>query len=165
MAPVMRRLFVRILIIAVLSLAVASWTSAQGLVPDLSGTWILQADASTARTRRAINGISIATRLVIRQSSSAVTAETNTGTASAVVLTTFPLDGAAHPIPGPLGWDTRAKSAWAAGRLSIEITRTVQGPEGELRFDIKEVYAVAGDTLTLERSLGKTVQTLTYTRG
>ena len=57
----------------------------------LFGTWTLQGDASAARSRRAINGISIATRLVIRQSAAGVAIDSNTGTDGAIVTTTYNL--------------------------------------------------------------------------
>lgn len=129
-----------------------------------SGTWTLQGDATTARSRRAINGISIATRLVIRQSAAEVSVESNTGTDGAIVTTTYALGGAAHAIPGPIGWSTVAGSRLDGGRLLVDIRRSVQGPEGEIIFAIAEVYSVAGDTLTLQRTQGKTVQTLVYKR-
>jgi hypothetical protein len=132
--------------------------------PSLAGTWILQADAAAARNRRPINGISIATRLVIKVSPADVTIDSNTGTDNAIVTTVYKLSGGAHPIPGPIGWDTRATSAIDAGRFVVSVRRSVQGPEGELVFDIREVYALTGDTLTLERTQRKTVQSLVYQR-
>jgi hypothetical protein len=145
-------------------LALAVLASAQDAAV-LAGTWTLQGDAGAARSRRAINGISIATRLVIRQSAAEVSIESNTGTDGAIVTTTYALGRDAHAIPGPIGWDTAAKSRLEGSRLLIDIRRSVQGPQGELTFEIREVYSVAGDTLTLERTQGKTVQTLVYTRG
>lgn len=138
--------------------------AAQSIAPGLAGNWRLQADADAARNRRPINGLSIATELVIRQSARDVTIESNTGTASTIVTTTLLLDGAEHPIPGPIGWDTRAKSTWDGTKLAVAIRRSVQGPEGELVFDIRETYTPAADTLTLERSQGRTTQKLVYKR-
>jgi hypothetical protein len=93
-----------------------------------------------------------------------VTIDSNTGTANTIVTTTYKLDGSEHPIPGPIGWETRAKSAWDGKKLDIAITRVVQGPDGELTFDIRETYAAEGDTLTLERQQGRTAQRLVYRR-
>jgi hypothetical protein len=143
--------------------AVAHEASAQG--PSLAGTWILDGDATAARSRRAINGISIATKLVIRQSEAEVSVESNTGTDGAIVTTTFALGKSAHAIPGPIGWNTVAASRFDGGRLLVGIRRSVQGPQGELTFEIAEVYSVTGETLTLERTQGRTVQTLLYKRG
>jgi len=160
----MIKTFARVLFtVGVLSLATSA--SAQGAPPGLAGTWILQADAAAARTRRPINGISIATRLVVRVSGSEVSIDSNTGTDNAIVTTVYRVGGGDQPIPGPIGWDTRAASTVEAGRLVVAVRRSVQGPEGELTFEIREVYAVDGDTLTVERTQRRTTQTLTYARG
>ena len=158
----------RTIVMAVLILASAgaaggrNAATAQSIAPDLAGTWRLQADADASRNRRPINGLSIATQLAIKQSASEVTIESNTGTDNTIVATTLKLDGSEHPIPGPIGWDTRAKSAWNGTALSVAIRRSVHGPEGELVFDIRETYTPTGDTLTLERSQGRTAQRLVY---
>jgi hypothetical protein len=112
--------------------------------PNLSGTWAIQADVDSARNRRPINGVSIATELIIRQSPSELTMQTNTGTG------------------GPIGWGTRARARWEGATFAVDIRRSVQGPDGELVFDIQERYTRTGDTLTLVRTLGRTTQTLVY---
>jgi len=165
---VVRRIVLRTNVMAVLVLALAAAAGARGaataqsIAPDLSGTWRLQADADAARNRRPINGLSIATQLVIRQSATEVAIDSNTGTAGAIVTTTYRLDGSELAIPGPIGWDTRARSTWDGKTLSVAIRRSVHGPDGELVFDIREVYTPGPDTLTLERTLNKTSQKLVY---
>ena len=160
-----RREVVRILFIVLLALAAPGSSAAQSIASPLSGTWVLQADADAARSRRPITGLSIATRLVIRPAAGEVAVDSNTGTGNAIVTTTYRLDGGEHPIPGPIGWDTRAKSTWDGTKLVVTIRRSVQGPEGELVFDILETYTPAQDTLTVERSQGRTVQKLVYKKG
>jgi len=138
--------------------------AAQSIAPGLSGTWTLAADTEAGRNRRPTTGLSIATQLVIRQSPDEVTVESNTGTANTIMTTTYKLDGSEHPIPGPIGWDTRARSVWDGKRLEVSVTRVVHGPEGELEFGIREVYTAEGDRLTVERSQGTAVQKLVYNR-
>ena len=160
----MTKAFARVLLtMGVLTLATGAF--AQQAPPGLAGTWILQADAAAARNRRPINGISIATRLVVRVTGSEIGIDSNTGTDNAVITTLYKVGGGEQAIPGPIGWDTRAASTVDAGKLVVAIRRSVQGPEGELTFDIREVYAVDGDTLTVERTQRRTVQTLVYKRG
>lgn len=142
----------------------AAWSTAQTIPSALSGTWEIQADANAARSRRPLTGLSIATRLIIRQSPAEFIVESNTGTEGAIVATNYKLDGIEQAIPGPIGWDTRAKSTWDGKALVANIRRAVQGPEGELVFEIRETYTVAADTLTVERVQGKTTQTLVYSR-
>ena len=154
----------RILVMACVAFAMGVSSLAQSIPAGLSGSWALQADANAARNRRPITGLSIATQLVIRQSPTEVTIESNTGTENSLVTTTYKLDGGQHDIPGPIGWETRAKSAWDGTALVSSIRRSVHGPEGELVFEIRETYTIKGDTLTLERTQGKSVQTLVYAR-
>lgn len=150
---------------AFLFLVISGPAAAQSAVStDLSGTWVLQSDADAARNRRPINGLSIATELVIRQAQQEVAVDTNTGTAGAVVTTTHTVGGNDYTIPGPIGWDTRAKSVWDGATLAVDIRRSVQGPDGELVFEIRERYSQADDLLTLERTMGRTTQRLVYKR-
>jgi hypothetical protein len=125
---------------------------------------VLEADGAASRNRRPITGISIATRLAIRDSPNEITMETNTGSNNTLVTTVHKLDGTEYSIPGPIGWETRASSKWDGSKLVVAIKRSVQGPEGELVFDIVETYTPATDTLVLERSQGRTTQRLVYTR-
>jgi hypothetical protein len=151
----------RFIMFSVLMLAGA--VAAQDLnTPDLSGTWVIQADVDATRNRRPINGVSIATELVIRQSPQEVTMQTNTGTGGSTVTTTHKLDGSDYEIEGPIGWGTRARARWEGTTFAVDIRRSVQGPQGELVFDIQERYTRAADTLTLVRTLGRTTQTLVY---
>src|SRR5688500_6111881 len=136
------RTFAARALVMVCALALALPASAQDAAA-LCGTWTLDGDAAAARSRGAINGISIATRLVIRQSAAEVSIESNTGTDGAIVTTTYVLGRGAHAIPGPIGWETAATSRLAGGRLLIDIRRSVQGPQGELTFEIAVVYTVA----------------------
>jgi hypothetical protein len=152
---------VRLIMLSFLTIAAAATAQSIG-PPDLSGTWVIQANVDAARNRRPINGVSIATQMTIRQSSSEITVETNTGTAGSLVTTTHKLDGSNYDIPGPIGWGTSARAGWDGATLAVDIRRSVQGPTGELVFDISERYTRADDTLTLVRTLGRTTQTLVY---
>jgi hypothetical protein len=161
MTPTMKRHAVQVFVIALLPL-IAAPLAAQSIASGLSGSWILQADAQAARNRRPITGLSIATELVVRQSATEVSVDSNTGSEGAVVTTTYRLDGSQHAITGPIGWQTLARTEWDGTKMVVNIKRSVAGPEGELVFDIRETYTPAGDTLTIERVQGKTVQRLVY---
>jgi hypothetical protein len=145
-------------------LAVPAILSAQSIAPGLSGSWSLDQDATNARSRRPITGISIATRMVIREAPGEIVIDTNTGSNNAIVTTTYKLDGSEQSIPGPIGWETRARSKWDGSKLVVTIKRSVQGPDGELVFDISETYTPTQGGLVLERTQGKSTQTLNYKR-
>ena len=155
----MRKLFMFLVV-----LTAPAVLSAQSIAPGLSGSWALDQDATNALSRRPITGISIATRMTIREASGEIVMETNTGSNNALVTTTHKLDGSEYSIPGPIGWETRARSKWDGGKLVITIKRSVQGPDGELVFDILETYAPMQGTMVVERTQGKSTQTLNYKR-
>jgi hypothetical protein len=68
-------------------------------------------------------------------------------------------------VPGPLGWDTRAKAARKDGALVVSVTRTIDGPSGKLRFDISDIYRLdESGNLTLERTQGSRTRKMTFAR-
>ena len=82
-----------------------------------------------------------------------------------MVASTYRLDGSETVVPGPLGWDTRARVSRKDGALVIAVTRTIDGPSEKLRFDISDVYRLDDNgVLTLERSQGSRTRKMTYAR-
>ena len=61
-----------------------------------------------------------------------------------------------------------SKAAWDGPRLVITTTQTVQGRGGEITIDSKEIYTVAGNTLTIETTrntpAGAQTRKLIYTK-
>jgi hypothetical protein len=79
-------------------------------------------------------------------------------------LAVYRLDGAETTVPGPIGWDTRAKAAYQNGAFVVSIKRTIQGPDGPINFEIRDVYTLSGTALTLERSQGSRSVKMVYHR-
>jgi hypothetical protein len=128
---------------------------------SLGGRWQLSGQSG----RGNFAGYSTPTRLTISESGNDVTIAGDTGTENQMVASTYRLDGSETVVPGPLGWDTRAKATRRDGALVVAVTRTIDGPSGKLRFDISDVYRVnAEGVLTLERSQGSRKRTMTYSR-
>jgi hypothetical protein len=130
----------------------------------LAGSWMLDTPAGGRGGRGNFAGYATATRLVIKESATEVTVQTNTGTESQMVTAVYKLNGSENPAPGPIGWDTKARATWQDGKLVVTVKRSIQGPDGPLNFEIKDVYSLAGDVLTLERSQGNKTQKMVYTR-
>jgi hypothetical protein len=125
----------------------------------LSGSWV-----STAKGRTNFAGFSSPTRIVISESATEITVETDTDTDNDLVAAVYKLDGSENSAPGPLGWETRARATKQDGRLVVTMKRSIEGPSGLMTFEIKDVYSVEGNALTLERSQGTRTQRLVYTR-
>jgi hypothetical protein len=128
----------------------------------LTGTWVL--DTETGGRGANFAGFSPAGRMSLSHLAGEVRVVTNTGTDNQLVTTVYGLDGAERPVPGPLGWDTRARAQWSENQLTVNVTRTVEGPSGPVVFHITDVYRIADDTLILERSTGNRAQTNVYRR-
>jgi len=103
--------------------------------------------------------------MVIKLSATEVTVESDTGSGQSMQTFVYKLDGSTNPVPGSLGWDTQAKAAWESGTLVIMTRRSMQGPTGTMGVETKDVYHVAGDVLTIDRSLGRATQKLVYKKG
>ena len=130
----------------------------------LSGNWVAAAAGGRGGGRGNFAGFSTPTRVVITESPGDVTVSSNTGTQNQMQTALFRLDGSEQPVPGPIGWDTRATAAREDSTLIVTIARTIEGPDGPLNFQIREIYSVSGDVLTLERSQGTRSQRTTYRR-
>ncbi|HET9362484.1 MAG TPA: hypothetical protein VFO58_22180, partial [Vicinamibacterales bacterium] len=129
-------------------------------VSALAGDWRIAGTGG----RGNFAGYSTPTRLTIQESAAEVTIDTDTGTENQMQSATYRLDGADTAVPGPLGWDTKANAARREDALVVTITRTIDGPDGKLRFEIRDTYRVSGDVLTLERTQGSQSRKMTYNR-
>jgi len=139
--------------------------SAQGNA-NLAGTWTLDRGATpTGRGAGGINGIPLAGTMIIKLSPADVTVEADTGSGQTMQSFVYKLDGSTNPVPGSLGWDTKAKAAWEGDTLVVMTQRSMQGPTGTMGVEVKDVYSVAGDVLTIDRSLGRATQKLVYRKG
>lgn len=143
------------------ALAVPALAAGQGN-PALAGTWVLDESAGGGG---GIRGIPIATELVIRVSPSDVRMESNTGSARAFQSFVYALDGRVTEVPGPLGWSNTASARWDGDRLVVTSKRTLEGgPSGPMGVEVIDVFVVAGDVMTIERSQGRRTDKLVYTR-
>jgi hypothetical protein len=133
-----------------------------GAIPSpLSGSWTID----RARSGRGnFAGLAPPGRLEIARTATEMSVGTDTGTENQITTAVYKLDGSEAEVPGPIGWDTRARASLQDDRLVVALVRSIDGPDGTVTFEIKDVYSAAGDTLTLERTQGSRTQTLVYTR-
>ena len=146
-----------------LVLGVVASVLAQGN-PGLSGTWTLDPASKPGGRGGGVPGFPLATQLVVKVSPTEVTVDSDTGSAQSIQTSVYKLDGSLTNVPGPLGWETTAKAAWQGDALAVTIRRTITGPNGPIGANVTDVYRVAGDALTIERTLGQTTQKLMYRR-
>ena len=149
----------RSLVLAFLACSVVM--SAQGA--QLAGTWTVDRGAGSGG--RGIAGIPLPTTLVIKVSPTDVTMEADTGSGQTLQTFVYKLDGSSNPVPGALGWDTNAKASWDGSNLVVMTKRSMTGPTGPMGVEVKDIYSVAGDVLTIDRSMGRVTQKLVYKKG
>jgi len=121
--------------------------------PDLSGTWVLDearsdsaAVAEAARAARGGRGGGTP-GMVITQSPTEITVQRGNQTF------TYKVDGS--EMPGPPGGETKSKMAWQNGALVVTWSREFfAGAErGYQTSTGRDVYALSGSTLTVERTV------------
>lgn len=112
-----------------------------------SGTWHYNLGASG----RGSAGISLPSELVIGQTPTELHVDSSTVRQDAISVV-YRLDGTEVSVPGPSGITTKARATLEGARLVIDSTRSFPSPAGEVTVDIKDVYSLAGDVLTIERT-------------
>jgi hypothetical protein len=133
---------------------------------ELAGTWTIErGGAPGGRGAGGIAGIPIANTIVIKLSPNDVTMETDTGSGQSMQSFVYKLDGSSNPVPGALGWETKATAAWQGPSLVVMTRRSMTGPTGPMGVEVKDVYSVAADILTIDRSMGRVTQKLIYKKG
>jgi hypothetical protein len=117
--------------------------AAQG---PFSGKW----HYNQAISGRAAAGISFPSELLMAQSLTELHVDASTMRQDLVTVL-YKLDGTEVSVPGPGGIVTKARATLDGDKLVIVSKRTFASPAGEVTADIKDVYSLAGDVLTIQR--------------
>ena len=118
----------------------------------MAGNW--EIDETKSETGRGRAGGPGPSRLIVKVGPKEVTVVTDTGVNRGKESAIYKVDAPEHEVPGPLSWTSLAKSTWENDRFVVTIARIIEGPNGPVRIEMKDVYSVAGDVLTLERTQG-----------
>jgi hypothetical protein len=135
---------VMIALVVALVLATPSWALAQA-TPELSGTWRVNPAAGDAAR------LIFPTDLVITQSSTELIVERNSvrqGAISAV----YSLDGSRVDVEAPSGITETAEASFDGASLVIASRRSFASPAGEIVVELRELWTVEGDVLTIEKT-------------
>jgi hypothetical protein len=151
----LRKLFI---IMAIVSLAGSGLVLAQGKT-NLSGTWNFdeaKSDPAPAGRgggggggRGGGRGGAPAATLVIMQTAAELNVESKNDMGSQTAV--YKLDGGESTITMGRG-EMKAKASWDGAKLVIGGTQSVSTPGGDFTIERKDVYSVAGNVLTIERS-------------
>ncbi len=127
-----------------LVLATPSWALAQA-TPELSGMWRVNPTAGDSAD------LIFPTDLVVTQSSTDLAVERTSvrqGTISAV----YKLDGSRVDVEAPSGITETAEASFDGANLVIASRRSFSSPAGEIVVEIREIWTVKGDVLTIEKT-------------
>ncbi len=133
-----------ITLVATLVLATPSWALAQA-TPELSGMWRVNPAAGNSAD------LIFPTDLVVTQSSTELAVERTSvrqGTISAV----YRLDGSRVDVEAPSGITETAEASFDGANLVIASRRSFSSPAGEIVVELREIWTVKGDVLTIERT-------------
>ena len=128
----------------------------------LSGNWVL--DEAKSEVSRGRAGGPGPTQMIVKLAAAEVTVISDTGVNRNREPTVYKLNAPEHEVPGPLSWTSLAKAAWDKGKLVVHVARVIEGPTGPVRIEMKDVYSVQGDVLTVERTQGPQTWTSVFNR-
>jgi len=166
-----RTVIVAVALTALVALPAASWAQAK---PDFSGTWKLdEAKSDPAPAGRGgggggggRGGGAAATSMTIKQTAAQLSIDRVTGQGTQTAL--YKLDGSESVNKMGMG-DSTSKASWDGSKLVIATSMTMQGPNGSMSMDSKEVYSLDGSVLTVETSrttpMGAQNRRLVYSKG
>ena len=150
-----------IIIVVSIALGAPAILLAQGAAA-ITGNWVL--DEAKSQVGRGRAGGPGPTQMIVRLAPTEVTIISDTGVNRARETAVYKLNAPEHEVPGPLSWTTMAKSAWEKDKLVVDIARIIEGPTGPVRIEMKDVYSVENDVLTIERTQGVQTWRSVFTR-
>jgi len=145
----LNRMSVVALIVAV-ALGVSVPARTQGK-PNFSGRWIYNQALSSGGTSGNAPIVSFPSELVIKQTPVELHWQASTVRQDAITAI-FKLDGSEVTMAGAPEITMRGKAVLEGDKLVITSKRSYSSPAGDITTDFKEVYNVAGDVLTVEKT-------------
>jgi hypothetical protein len=141
----------RVVIASVVALVLTtpSWALAQA-TPELSGMWRVNPAKSEGIAGNSARLI-FPTDLVVTQSPTELTVE-RTSVRQGTISATYKLDGSRVDVEAPDGITETAEASFDGGNLVIASRRSFSSPAGEVVVELKEIWTVEGDVLTIERT-------------
>jgi hypothetical protein len=111
---------------------------------DFSGNWTFEEAGSTGNS-----SVSFPSELAITHRPGEVEIETSTTRQDAHSVR-YKVDGSEVTVPSAGGITITAKAAWEGERLVVTSKRSFDSPAGVITAELREVYSLTGDTLTVE---------------
>ncbi|HEY2943780.1 MAG TPA: hypothetical protein VGN09_15210 [Vicinamibacteria bacterium] len=150
-----------------LILTTAAFSYAQSK-PDFSGTWVLDREKSDPPGMGPGGGqgpgASPTGDVTITITQTGTELKLERETPAGKMTTAYALDGTESKNTGPRGGETRSKSHWDGEKLLTEGQQTMNGPDGPMTVDFKEVRRLDDDGKTMVVETTRTSARGTQTR-
>ena len=107
-----------------------------------------------------------ATKIVVKQTGNDLHVESTT--ANGTTMAMYKLDGTETTNKTGTG-ETKSKATWDGANLVIAGKQAISTPQGNFELDVKEVYSLSGNVLTITTTRvtqrGETTRKLVYNKG
>jgi hypothetical protein len=140
----------RLLIVLYAALCLHAVTLAQTR-PDFTGTWRYNQGKSNPNTSGNTPNIAFPSQIVVKQTPTEISVD-STSVRQQPVSAVYELDGSKVNVQAPPGISETGEARIDGGNLVITSRRSFSSPAGDIVNDFKEVWTVAGNTLTIVKT-------------
>src|SRR5712691_1306907 len=139
----------------VLSVALTLGVQAVALAqtrPDFSGTWRLNVGKSGPNVAGNTPNIPFPSQIAVKQTPTDISVE-STSVRQQPVSAVYKLDGSKVNVQTPAGITETGEAKVDGGNLLISSRRSFSSPAGDIVVDFKEVWSLAGNVLTIQKTI------------
>lgn len=142
-------------LVIILSVALTLGVRAEALAqarPDFSGSWTFNQGKSSPRTAGNAPDLTFPTEIVVKQTPTELHVASST-VRQKPVTAVYKLDGSKVTVEMPSGISETGEARFDGANIVITSRRSFSSPAGEVVVEIKDVWSVSGNVLTVEKTL------------
>jgi hypothetical protein len=141
----------RLLIMLSVGVSLAVATALAQAKPDFTGTWSYNQAKSSPGTAGNSPDLTFPTEIVVKQSPTDLEVASST-VRQKPVTAVYKLDGTSVKVQMPSGITETGAAKLEGSNLVITSRRSFNSPAGEVVVEFKEVWTMAGNALTIEKT-------------
>jgi len=119
--------------------------------PDFSGTWRLNVSKSAPNVAGNTPNIPFPSQIVVKQTPTDISIE-STSVRQQPIAAVYKLDGSKVNVQTPEGITETGEAKLDGGNLLISSRRSFSSPAGDVVVEFKEVWSLAGNVLTIQKT-------------
>jgi len=119
--------------------------------PDFSGTWTFNQSKSTKGIAGNTPIVPFPSQIVVKQTATELYVE-GTSVRQAPLKAVFRLDGSKVTLEAPRGITETGEARFEGATIVVTTRRSFSSPAGETVVDFKEIWTLAGNVLTIEKT-------------